>query len=124
MPAAYATHTLVALVLWTSLVAPGWAQDVRLLDCAQVHFFGPACVRVAPTPPAPAPPPPPPAPLFSPETMAPDTPPLLVKLLEEPTVDNAQAFLDWQHRRAARITEVQHLLQQLARPAAPERRGR
>jgi hypothetical protein len=28
--------------------------------------------------------------------MAPDTPPLLLKLFDEPTVANAQAFLDWQ----------------------------
>ena len=77
MSAASTTRTIGALVLWTSLVAPGWAQDVRLLDCAQVQFFGPACVPVTPLPPAPPPPTPSPAPLFSPETMAPDTPPLL-----------------------------------------------
>lgn len=96
MSAASATRTVGALVLWTSLAAPGWAQDVRLLDCAQVHFFGPACVPVVPLPSAPPPPVPAGAPLFSPETMAPDTPPLLLKLFDEPTVANAQAFLDWQ----------------------------
>jgi hypothetical protein len=48
--------------------------------------------------------------------MAPDTPPLLRKLLEEPTVENAWAFLDWQHRRAARMHEVQQLLRVLAPP--------
>ena len=114
MSAAHTTHTLGTLLLWTSLTAPGWAQDVRLLDCAQVQFFGPACVPVAPLPPAP--PTPPPAPLFSPETMAPDTPPLLLKVLEEPTVEHAQAFLDWQHRRAARLAEVQQLLRRLTAP--------
>ena len=108
------TYTLAALILWTSLTAPGWAQDVRLLDCAQVQFFGPACVPVAPLPPAP--PTPPPAPLFSPETMAPDTPPLLLKVLEEPTVEHAQAFLAWQQRRAARLAEVQQLLRRLTAP--------
>ena len=109
-----ATNTptpLAALVLWMSLTAPSWAQDVRLLDCAQVQFFGPACVPVTPLPPAPAPPPP--APLFSPETMAPDTPPLLLQLLEAPTVANAQAFLAWQQARHARLSEVQQLLRQL-----------
>ena len=115
MSTPYTPRTLAALVLWTSLTAPGWAQDVRLLDCAQVQFFGPACVPVAPTPPAPAPPTPPPAPLFSPETMAPDTPPLLRQLLEAPTVANAQAFLAWQQARHARLSEVQQLLQQLTR---------
>jgi hypothetical protein len=102
-------------LLWTSLTAPGWAQDVRLLDCAQVQFFGPACVLVAPTLPAPAPPLSG-EPLFRPETMAPDTPPLLLKLLEEPTVAHAQAFLAWQQRRAARLAEVQQLLRRLTAP--------
>ena len=116
MSASHTTHTLAALMLWTSLTAPGWAQDVRLLDCAQVQFFGPACVPVTPLPPAPPPPTPPPAPLFSPETMAPDTPPLLLKVLEEPTVEHAQAFLAWQQRRAARLAEVQQLLRRLTAP--------
>ncbi len=114
MPSPHTTHTLGAVLLWGSLTAAAWGQDVRLLDCAQVQFFGPACVPVAPLPPTP-PPPPPVEPLFSPETMAPDTPPLLLKLLEEPSVDNARAFLDWQQHRAARITEVQQLLRQLTR---------
>jgi len=114
MPATNTPRTLRAALVWGCLTLPAWGQDVRLLDCAQVHFFGPACVPVAPTPP---PPPPPPSvePLFSPETMAPDTPPLLLKLLEEPSVDNARAFLDWQQQRSARITEVQQLLRQLTR---------
>ena len=116
MPAAHTTHTLVTLMFWTSLTAPGWAQDVQLLDCAQVQFFGPACVPVTPLPPAPAAPTPPRAPLFSPETMAPDTPPLLRKLFDEPTVANAQAFLDWQQRRQARLAEVQQLLRRLTAP--------
>ena len=116
MSAASTTRTIGALVLWTSLVAPGWAQDVRLLDCAQVQFFGPACVPVTPLPPAPHPPTPSPAPLFSPETMAPDTPPLLLQLLEDPSVEHAQAFLDWQHRRAVRVQEVQQLLRRLTAP--------
>jgi hypothetical protein len=115
MLASHTTHTLAALLLWMSLTASGWAQDVRLLDCAQVQFFGLACVPVTPLPPAPAPPTPPPAPLFSPETMAPDTPPLLLQLLEAPTVENAQAFLAWQQARHARLIEVQQLLQQLTR---------
>jgi hypothetical protein len=116
MSASSTTYALAALVLWTSLTAPGWAQDVRLLDCAQVQFFGPACVLVVPLPAAPSPSPPPPAPLFSPETMAPDTPPLLLQLLEEPSVAHARAFLDWQQRRAARLAEVQQLLRRLTAP--------
>jgi hypothetical protein len=107
--------TLGTLLVLGALTRPGVAQDVRLLDCAQVQFFGPACVPVAPLPPTPPPPPPPVEPLFSPETMAPDTPPLLLTLLDEPSVEHARAFLDWQQRRYARITEVQHLLRQLMR---------
>jgi hypothetical protein len=124
MPASYITSALAALILWTSLAAPGWTQDVRLLDCAEVQFFGPTCMSVAPPPPEPRPQTPPVAPLFSPETMAPDTPPLLLKLLDDPTVANARAFLDWQQRRAARLAVVQRLLQQLTRPTAPAMRGR
>ena len=56
--------------------------------------------------------------------MAPDTPPLLLQLLEAPTVENAQAFLAWQQARHARLMEVQQLLRQLTRPAAPDTRGR
>src|SRR5256885_1098607 len=85
-------------------------QDVRLLDCGQVQFFGPACVPVAPPPPAQAP-----APMFNPQLMAPDTPPLMLKLLEDPTLENASAFLAWQEERLTRIAAVQQLLQSLAR---------
>jgi hypothetical protein len=112
-----AQYTLMAAVLCGWFTAPAWCQDVRLLECAQVQFFGPVCMPVAPLPPPP-PPPPPPAPLFSPQTMAPDTPLLLLKLLEEPTLENAQAFLTWQQERQARITEVQQLLRALTRPGA------
>jgi hypothetical protein len=122
MPATTTTCTLVAALVWGCLTLPAWGQDVRLLDCAQVQFFGPACVPVAPLPPAPPPLTPSVAPLFSPDTMAPDTPPLLLKLLEEPRVDNARAFLDWQQHRAARITAVQQLLRQLTRPSPPPTR--
>jgi hypothetical protein len=48
--------------------------------------------------------------------MAPDTPPLLLQLLEEPSVAHARAFLDWQQRRAARLAEVQQLLRRLTAP--------
>ena len=106
------------------LAFPVAAQD---LPCSHVAFFAPTCSSVTavlpPSPlPLPLPPPPyvnretqdPPRPLFTPETMAPDVPPLLVKLLDEPTLDNAQQFLDWQAARTQRILEVQQLLQYLA----------
>lgn len=107
-------HTLMAALLWGCLTVPCWSQDVQLLDCAQVQFFAPACVPVPPVvQPQPPPQPPATAPLFSPETMAPDTPPLLLTLLENPSVDNAKAFIDWQQQRYARMTAVQQLLRQL-----------
>jgi hypothetical protein len=115
MPASHAARALGAVLFWGCLTAPVCGQDVRLLDCAQVQFFGPACIPLVPPEPAPTPALPP-EPLFSLETMAPDTPPLLRKLLEEPSVENARAFLDWQQRRAARLREVQQLLRLLAPP--------
>ena len=51
MPTSHTTRALGALLCWVSLTAPAWGQDVRLLDCAQVQFFGPACVPVASLPP-------------------------------------------------------------------------
>jgi hypothetical protein len=111
----------MAALLWGCLVANAWSQDVQLLDCAQVQFFGPACVPTVPIPQAqdvPSQPSPEP-PLFSPETMAPDTPPLLLKLLEQPSVENARAFVTWQHKRYERITEVQQLLRALLRDGKP-----
>jgi len=123
------------VVLWGLLVGPVWGQEAARLhffDCGTVRFFGEGCVPepratvkgppavtstpppavFATSPPATAPASPPDA-LFTPETMAPDTPPLLLQLLQEPTAANAQAFLDWQRARLARILEVQQLLQRL-----------
>jgi hypothetical protein len=48
--------------------------------------------------------------------MAPDTPPLFLQLLEEPTLENARAFIAWQEQRAARLAAVQQLLRQVLRP--------
>jgi hypothetical protein len=114
-------YRFLSVCLLTGLLtAPAAAQEVQLLDCAQINFFAPACrggPSVADALPIPVAPPPT-APLFSPETMAPDTPPLLRTLYEAPTVDNARAFLAWQAQRAARIAEVQQLLRQLLRPPA------
>lgn len=111
-------YALVVALLWGGLTAPAWGQDVSLLECAQVAFFGPACIAVAPVaPPAPAPQE---EPLFPPQSMAPDTPPLMYKLLEEPSLENAKAFLDWQQRRQARVQQVQQWLHLLApQPGEP-----
>ena len=115
--AAYGLAVGGALFLCTLGTSP--AQEVRYFDCAQVSFFTvPVCVAPAlpavPAPPPEAAPPSEEAPLFSPETMAADTPPLLLKVLEDPSVENARAFVAWQLRRQQRVQEVQRLLKALA----------
>ena len=92
-------------------------QDVMLVPCGQVSFFTPRCVVLELATPPPVPPAPPVEPLFPPGTMAQDTPPLMMKLLHEPTVENARAFLDWQALRQARVQEVQQLLRLMQRRA-------
>jgi hypothetical protein len=62
-------------------------------------------------------------PLFAPETLARDTPPIFVRALEEPTPANIDRYLDWQEERLARMSEVQQLLKdryrlRQGRPAA------
>jgi hypothetical protein len=61
----------------------------------------------------------PPEPLFTPETVAPTTPPLVLRLLQEPTEDHARAFLAWQQARLQRLLEVQALLKRLQSAAPP-----
>jgi hypothetical protein len=60
-----------------------------------------------------------PEPLFTPETVAPTTPPLVLRLLQEPTEANARAFLAWQQARLHRMLEVQALLKRLQATAPP-----
>jgi hypothetical protein len=138
-----------ALVVVLGLAAPSGSEPahLRFFPCAVVQFFGEACVPatglVGPVPNAtdvPAPPasstpdpeaqspavPPPAAPLpplFAPETVSPDMPPLLLKVLQEPTTANAQAFLTWYQARLQRIREVQALLRALQQPEAPRTTG-
>jgi hypothetical protein len=115
-------------VLWLSStllfglgVASSQAQEpMRFFPCGEVRFFGEACAPpttpVSPVAPeATTPPPAAPEPLFTPETVGPETPPLLLRLLQEPTADNAKAFVEWQHARQARMIEVQGLLRALSR---------
>jgi len=102
--------TLGALWLSTTLlcglgVASSQESDpLRFFVCGEVRFFAQACA-----------PPAAPEPLFTPETVGPETPPLLLRLLQEPTVDNARAFAAWQQARQARMSEVQGLLRALSR---------
>src|ERR1051325_5060578 len=99
-PRSHPMKSLVLLLFLLPLTAV--AQDVRLLPCAQVAFFGEPCGDA----------PPPPAPLPPPQTVSPDMPPLLMRLLDAPSSDNARAYLAWQRERMARITEVQKLLRE------------
>ena len=127
----WATAVLLGLATAAASEAPA---PLRFFPCAAVQFFGEACAPVA-VPvvvvpaatenPAPAPAPETPAPeaaeeaqekpepLFPPQTLAPDTPPLLLKLLHEPTEANARAYLAWQQARMQRIQAVQALLRTL-----------
>jgi hypothetical protein len=123
--------SLGSLLLVLGLAVGSGAQTrLGFFACGEVRFFGPAC------PPSPAPPetlpaaeeeapeePLPPEPLFPPETMAPTTPPVVVRLLQEPTEDHAQAFLAWQQARLQRILEVQALLKRLQSAAPPPAPG-
>ena len=90
-----------------------WAQDVRFLDCAQVSFYAPGCVTMQPV----APPVPvereagAPRPFFTKETIAPHAPPLLVRFFNDMTVENADAYLDWQEERGRLLKVGQEFLE-------------
>jgi hypothetical protein len=112
------------------LAVAGWTMAQERLGffaCGEVRFFGEACppppalpetpppVEEAPAPEDPAPP----EPLFTPETVAPTTPPVVLRLLQEPTEAHARAFLAWQQARLQRLLEVQALLKRLQATAPP-----
>lgn len=124
--------SLGSLLLLLALTGGSGAQArLDFFPCGEVRFFGEAC----PPPPAlPEGPPPaaeiptpeepaPPEPLFTPETVAPTTPPVVLRLLQEPTEAHAQAFLAWQQARLQRILEVQALLKRLHLEAGPQALG-
>ena len=50
-------------------------------------------------------------PLFPRESLAPDAPPLLRRLLAEPTLANARRYVRWYARRTERLREVQALIE-------------
>jgi hypothetical protein len=108
--------TILAVSLF-ALPALSAAQDLRFLTCGEVRFGAPSCLT----------PPPPPVetvplaaePLFPPASVARDAPPLLLRLAEDPTLDNARQFLAWQRRRQARLQEVQRLLKQATEEETP-----
>ena len=137
---------------WLSPVAAeppqtGAAKRLYFFDCSVIAFFDNACAPIpatAPTSPSTPPeatrptqaakephdqeaPSPAPAaePLFTPETVSPETPPLLLRLMQEPTASNALAFLAWQRARLERIQQVEALLRELqsAQLNAPTQRS-
>ena len=108
MPRQYAL--VFACVLFAS---PGLAQDTGLVECNHRAFFGPSCPPpIEPSPRGETDLPTLP-PLFPPETMARDTPPLLLALLNNPTPEAARLYLQWQHERQARMEIVQQILANL-----------
>ena len=102
--------TLGALLLPTVL----WAQDIHYLDCAQVSFYAPGCVTVQPVsaPALVARESLSPQPFFTKETIAPHAPPLLVQFFNDMTVENADAYLDWQEERGRLLKVGQEFLEQ------------
>ena len=112
MLSGFVWHASLALLVLSSSVAA--AQPLQFLECAEVNLLSPACTGngVEEDEGTSAPPPAPEPPLFTLQTMRPDTPPLLVKVFNEPTAANIEAFLAWEHRYLARTLEVEALLQQ------------
>jgi hypothetical protein len=93
------------------------AQDARFEYRPRLQFE-PAVAPVEEEPaPVPVPVPVPP-PLFTRETVAPDTPPLMLTLLNEPTLENAKAFVRYHMEKAKAMQEVQALIRQAAKELA------
>ena len=113
---------LLAIILgalaWTS---PALAQGINLVPCPSINFFGDACETDEPPPQAAHLPQPhlPVPPLFSKDTMAPDTPPLMLSLLNSPTPEAAKQFVAWQQRRMRAMALAQQLIQQETLKAQP-----
>jgi hypothetical protein len=113
--------SVVSLLLLLAVAGGSMAQErLGFFACGEVRFFGEACLPSMPlevSPPLPAETPreepPQPEPLFTPETVAPTTPPVVLRLLQEPTEAHARAFLAWQQARLYRLREVQALLKRL-----------
>lgn len=113
---------LLFVVHLSTGLSPVSAQDSRLLDCYDVSPFGAGCATAPPVPvvETSAPPAPPQAPLFTKDTMAPDTPPVAITMFNEPTLANIDAFIDWYLQREQRRKELDpvvkaRLLQRLAK---------
>lgn len=91
---------------------------ISYLECPVVQYFTEGCPMPVAPPERPSPVAPPPQapieyPLFPPETLARDTPPLMVELLHNPTPENARRYLAWQRERQERIDAVQRLIKEV-----------
>jgi len=100
------------------MVQPVQAESLQLLDCPAVHFFQDPCEETEAAAPQPVVPPAPVSqpeePLFPRETLAPDTPPLMVKVFNDPSDANIDAYLAWHERKAERLKLVQAKLKERA----------
>ena len=101
--------TALCIVLHVPLVL---ADPVRLVDCTEVNLLADACAAEDEHPTEEVLPQAPPPPLFTRQTMRPDTPPLLLKAMNDPTDANLDAYLDWQHQYLSRTLEVEAKLKQ------------
>lgn len=92
---------MAVLLLSTAMLGPALGEALHLIECTEVNFLGAACddnedaVKVIDDDVSDVSPPPP---LFTLQTMRPDTPPLLVKAYNDPTDANIDAYLEWEHR--------------------------
>ena len=115
------------LFVLIALVSVPAAADVSYFPCPHVGYFSEPCAApFAPVPATPAYEAPGEAPaplgadepLFTPETVSPDTPPLFYQLLLAPTEPNARAYFLWHLKRMVRTRQVRDLLQNI--PVDPE----
>lgn len=90
------------------------------MACPSVSFFAEPCEdEASETPQAP---PPPMAPLFTKDTVARDTPPVLLQMLQEPaarTPQHARRFVAQEQEKQRILLEVQRLIQDATPPRPP-----
>jgi hypothetical protein len=106
---------LLSAVLLSALIAPAYAQrDTTFFSCPDISVFGwSGCAADQSDRPMPAPVPVQEAyPLFAPETLARDTPPIFVRALEDPTPENVDLWIDWQEARLARKDVVEQVIKE------------
>jgi hypothetical protein len=89
------------------------AQDMHLLDCYDVSPFGPGCGQVA-TPAQPPASPMPPQALFTRDTMAPNTPAVVVDYLNDITPEHADAVIDFEMSKWRDVQRATALLKERA----------